>query len=169
LRELIHLFKYSSIRTLEVPLGKMIAGAIPRDQRFDAVVPVPLHWFRKWRRGFNQSELLGRAAASRMGIPLLAALRRTRATQVQAGLSRAARRDNIRGAFAVPSPRSVHGLRLLLVDDVLTTGATAGICAAALKRAGAAHVSVLALARADRRALLEHDAVSLTPLSPGAK
>ncbi len=151
LRQLIHLFKYQRIRTLSRPLGEFLAMALPRDQRFDAVVPMPLHWWRHWRRGFNQSSLLAREIARRSGIPVIAAVRRRRSTTSQAGLSNSARRANVSGAFAVRGRRGVRGLRLLLVDDVMTTGATASSCAAALKRAGAAHVSVLTVARVDRR------------------
>jgi len=101
LRELIHLFKYTRIRTLAGPLGKMIASAVPGDQSFDAVVPVPLHWRRRLDRGFNQSELLARAVARRYGLPVTNAVRRGRTTIAQAGLSNARRRSNVAGAFTV--------------------------------------------------------------------
>lgn len=150
LRQLIHLFKYAGMRPLARPLGAHLARALPREA-FDAVVPVPLHWWKRWRRGFNQSELLARAIARRCGLPLRLAVRRRRPTRVQAGLSNSARRANVSGAFAVRRFRSVAGLRILLIDDVMTTGATASACAAALKRAGARYVTVLTLARVDRR------------------
>ncbi|HXG32994.1 MAG TPA: ComF family protein [Bryobacteraceae bacterium] len=152
LRELIHLFKYAGVRTLARPLGEYLAMALPRDRRFDALVPMPLHWFRRWRRGFNQSELLAREVSRRCGIPVLKAVRRTRATRSQAGLSHSARRQNVAGAFRVRRRVRLEGLRILLVDDVMTTGATAAACASAMKRAGAASVALLALARVDRRA-----------------
>jgi ComF family protein len=151
LRDLIHLYKYGRMRPMAKPLGRLLAGALPRDRRFDAVVPVPLHWRRRWARGFNQSELLAREMARRCGVPVRAVVRRTRATRTQAGLSNTHRRDNVAGAFRVKRGASVQGLRLLLVDDVMTTGATASACAAALKRAGAQSVALLALARVDRR------------------
>jgi competence protein ComFC len=151
LRELIHLFKYNGIRTLAGPLAEMMLAALPREQRFDALVPMPLHWLKRWRRGFNQARLLAEALSRRTGIPVLEAARRLRSTASQAGLSHAERRRNVAGAFAVRRRARLEGLRLLLVDDVFTTGATASACAAALKRAGAAGVSVLALARTDRR------------------
>lgn len=152
LRELIHLFKYAGVRTLARPLGDYLAMALPRDRRFDALVPMPLHWFRRWRRGFNQSELLAQEVSRRCGIPVLKAVRRIRATRSQAGLSHAARRQNVAGAFRVRRGARLQGLRILLVDDVMTTGATAAACASALKRAGAATVVLLTLARVDRRA-----------------
>lgn len=151
LRKLIHLFKYGRIRPLARPLAAWLASALPLDQRFEAVVPVPLHWRRRWERGFNQAALLARAVARRCGVPSVRALRRRRATAAQAGLSHAGRRANVSGAFLARRDRRLAGRRVLLVDDVMTTGATASACAAALKRAGAAYVAVLTLARADRR------------------
>ena len=151
LRELIHLFKYDRIRTLARPLAVHLASAFPREERFDAIVPMPLHWLRRWRRGFNQSGLLAKEVGRRCGLPVIHAVRRRRATPPQAGLSHARRRVNVAGAFAPARGRSVEGLRVLLLDDVMTTGATASSCARALKKAGARYVAVLTLARADRR------------------
>jgi ComF family protein len=149
LRKLIHLFKYSGMRRLARPLGALLADALPRDRQFDLVTPVPLHWRRRWQRGFNQSELLGKAIARARRIPAKNLLRRASATRAQAGLSNAQRRENVVGAFRARG--RVNGLRILLIDDVMTTGATAGACARALKKAGAKSVAVLALARVDRR------------------
>jgi len=154
LRELIHLFKYGRMRSLARPLGDYLASAIPLDQGFDVIVPVPLHWRRRLARGFNQAALLAGAVARRYAVPVAPAVKRRRSTGNQAGLSNAARRANVAGAFAVRRPQQVRGRRVLLVDDVLTTGATASACAGALKRAGAAYVAVLTLARTDRRAPL---------------
>lgn len=151
LRKLIHLFKYGRIRTLAAPLGRLLALTLAAGETFDAVVPMPLHWWRRWRRGFNQSELLAREVARRCGLEVTPAVRRVRATATQAGLSNSRRRKNVAGAFEVRRPDAVRGLRVALVDDVLTTGATANACAAALKRAGARRVTVLTLARVDRR------------------
>jgi len=155
LRELIHLYKYGRVRSLARPLGALLASALPRDERFDAVVAVPLHWRRQWQRGFNQSELLARTIARRSGIPVVKALKRVRATAVQAGLSNTGRRRNVTAAFecrrGVRWSRRVAGKRLLLIDDVMTTGSTAAACALALKRAGAARVGLLTIARVDRR------------------
>jgi len=151
LRELIHLFKYNGVYSLAKPLGKHLAAALPRDERFDAVVPMPLHWLRRWRRGFNQSELLAREIGRRLGVPVVCAVRRKRSTESQAGLSNAKRRVNVAGAFEPKRGRPLEGKRVLLIDDVMTTGATAAACAAAAKLAGARYVALLALARTDRR------------------
>jgi ComF family protein len=118
-------------------------------QESDLIVPVPLHRFRLWRRRYNQAAELARALSRRTGKPVaLAALARKRRTESQGVMvSAKARRRNVLGAFAIPQADLVKGRNILLVDDVLTTGATAEACARALKRAGAAKVQVLALAR----------------------
>jgi ComF family protein len=114
----------------------------------DAIVPVPMHRRRLWLRTYNQAALLARALAADTRLPMLATtLVRARPTPSQGGLDRAARRRNVAGAFRVAAPDAVGGKTLLLVDDVLTTGATADSCARALLRAGAAAVDVLVLAR----------------------
>jgi ComF family protein len=163
LRALIHLFKYTRIRTLAGPLGEMIASAVPRDQSFDVVTPMPLHWRRRLTRGFNQSELLARAVARRYGLRVENVVSRRKATPAQAGLSNAKRRANVAGAFQVKRPQAIAGRRVLLVDDVMTTGATAAACAAALRQAGASYVALLTLARVDRRMGVEpYSAPSVT-------
>jgi ComF family protein len=152
LRELIHLYKYDRIQTLARPLADLLAAALPLDERFDAVTPVPLHWRKQWQRGFNQSDLLARAVARRRGIPVVRALRRTRSTQTQAGLSNTERRKNVAAAFQCRrSGETLAGRRVLLIDDVMTTGSTAAACARVLKQAGAARVVLLTVARVDRR------------------
>jgi ComF family protein len=151
LRGLIHLLKYSGMRPLAPVLSRLLDRALPREDRYDFVVPVPLHWRRRWSRGFNQSELLAQGIASRRGIPLLNALARVKATAIQAGLTSAGRRRNMSGAFRLRPGAALRGKRILLVDDVFTTGATAGACARVLKSAGASSVTLLTLARADRR------------------
>jgi ComF family protein len=148
LRELVHLYKYGKVRTLARPLTGLLAQALPRDEAFDAIVPVPLYWRRRLQRGFNQAELLARGLSRRTGIPGLKALRRVRPTSTQAGLSNNGRRQNVARAFR---SRSVQGRRILLIDDVMTTGATASSCALALKQAGARRVVLLTVARVDRR------------------
>jgi ComF family protein len=155
LRKLVHLFKYSGMRPLARPFGEFLARALPLDQRYDLIVPMPLHWFKRWQRGFNQADLLAREIGRKWHVPVRDVVRRRRATAPQAGLTNAKRRANVQGAFRTSSSQRLDGLRVLLVDDVLTTGATASACARALKRAGALHVSLLALARTDRRTAID--------------
>lgn len=113
----------------------------------DVLVPVPLHWFRRWRRGYNQSELLARRLAPAFGGLSVNTrlLKRARATAAQSGMNARQRTRNLRGAFTVTG--SCDNLRVALVDDVLTTGATAGEAAHVLRQAGAARVDVWCLAR----------------------
>jgi ComF family protein len=136
---------------LAKPLGRFMERALPLDSSFDAVVPVPLHWRRKWQRGFNQAELLARHISKKRQVPVVQALQRRKSAGVQASLSVAARRRNVAGAFTVKPGVNLSGKRVLLIDDVMTTGATGSACAAALKRGGATSVSLLTLARVDRR------------------
>jgi len=156
LRKLVHLFKYTGVRPLKKPFGDWLALALPREQSFDVIVPMPLHWHRRWQRGFNQAELLAQEIARRWNVPVRNAVRRRKATRMQAGLTNAKRRANVQGAFLLKRGQRLDGLRVLLVDDVLTTGATAAACARVLKRAGAKHVAVLALARTDRRMSIDN-------------
>lgn len=113
----------------------------------DVVLPVPLHWWRQWRRGHNQSEALAHAIAARLSLPCPARwLRRIRATPHQTGLSGAERRQSLRGAFGAGRMADLKGKSILLIDDVMTTGATASEAARALKEAGALRVVVGVLA-----------------------
>lgn len=152
LRRLIHVYKYERVDTLAGPLARLLMDALPRDEQFDVIAPMPLHWRKRWDRGFNQADLLARVVAERSGIPYRAKLlRRVKASPAQAGLSFAARQTNVRGVFRVPK-HAVQGQSVLLIDDVLTTGATAASAARLLRRTGgASRVSILTLARADRR------------------
>ncbi|HKA90735.1 MAG TPA: phosphoribosyltransferase family protein, partial [Haliangiales bacterium] len=136
-------------RELARPLATLWRGTWPPPAG-DVVAPVPLHPARLRVRGFGQAQALAEAAHGLYGGPPIdaTALVRVRATAEQARLGRAARRRNVAGAF-VAAPR-VAGRRVVLVDDVVTTGATAAVAARALRAAGAASVTVLALARADR-------------------
>jgi ComF family protein len=116
----------------------------------DALVPVPLHWRRQWLRRFNQSALLAHIIANASGrLVTHGALKRVKPTPQQVGLDKAGRAQNVQGAFRVPASgkAEVAGRKLLLVDDVLTSGATVDACARALLRAGAASVDVLVFAR----------------------
>ena len=115
--------------------------------RPDRLVPVPLHPWRLWQRGFNQAELIAAALGRDIGVPVLAgALRRVRNTPPQSGLGAASRRTNLRGAFSAAV--EVAGRHVLLIDDVMTTGATARECAGVLRQAGAATVEIAVLGRA---------------------
>jgi len=151
LRELIHLFKYGRVQTLAKPLGRLLAAALPREQNFDVIVPMPLYWRKRWRRGFNQAALLAREISRRTHVPRASALRRVKDTAAQAGLTNAKRRLNVSGAFRARRNAGLSGKRVLLIDDVMTTGATAASSARALRIAGAREVTLLTLARADRR------------------
>jgi ComF family protein len=156
LRQLIHLYKYRKVRTLAGPLGDLLLRALPRDGAFDCVTAVPLHWRRRWQRGFNQADLLARWVAWRSGMPRTSLLRRLRSTASQASLSNTGRRRNVSAAFQCRRPDRAAGRKILLIDDVMTTGATAAACALALKRAGAARVELLTVARAERRFVFSH-------------
>jgi len=166
LRALVHLFKYQSMEPLAEPLARFLLRSLPRDEAFDLIVPVPLHWRRQWKRGFNQSELLARRLSRATAIPTRNALRRVKPTATQAGLSNAARRRNMVQAFVCRRTQAVRGKRILLVDDVMTTGTTAAACARALKGAGATRVALLTVARADRR-LAVRDAVRMDSMVGG--
>jgi ComF family protein len=116
----------------------------------DALVPVPLHWRRLWARRFNQSAALATVISQASNVPVAATvLKRVKATPHQVGLSKAERAQNVQGAFRVPPAARAEtaGRRLVLVDDVLTSGATVDACARALLRGGAAQVDVLVFAR----------------------
>jgi len=155
LRQLVHLFKYGGVRPLARTFGKFLTQALPREASFDVIVPMPLHWFKQWQRGFNQADALAREIGKKWQVPVRNVIRRRRARSPQAGLTNAKRRANVRGAFTIARGKPLQGMRVLLVDDVVTTGATASACARVLKRAGAAHVALLALARTDRRQAVE--------------
>jgi ComF family protein len=166
LRELIHIYKYGRVRTLARPLGDLLVRALARDESYDLVTAVPLHWRRRWQRGFDQAGLLAREIARRSGIPFARTLRRMRSTRAQAGLSNTARRRNVDAAFARRRglrDGELRGRRVLLIDDVMTTGSTAAACAHALKGAGAARVALLTVARVDRRMDIPRGAAARSP------
>jgi ComF family protein len=151
LRTLVHELKYrGKLRVAERLAEALVAqpGALHLLRGSDVLVPVPLHPRRRRERGFNQAEVLAQALARRAGRPCApAALVRRKDTCPQAGLSAAERRRNVQDAFAVRGRPQIAGRVVTVVDDVLTTGATAQACARALLAAGAAEVRLLAVAR----------------------
>lgn len=156
LGDLIRRFKYDSWHPLALPLARCLHTASQRFAapgaaavKFDLLLPVPLHRTRQRSRGYNQAQLLAEQLAKLTRVPLAARnCVRVRDTKPQTGLRGAERRKNVRGAFAVNKPEQVKGASILLIDDVLTTGATLDACAVALRRAGAETVRALTLARA---------------------
>ncbi|KUK41179.1 MAG: Phosphoribosyltransferase [Clostridia bacterium 62_21] len=154
LRKAIHRFKYGGRRSLAPVLGELMAEAAREESLFRAVevcVPVPLTPARLNARGFNQAELLAREVGRRLGLEVVGALARVRETPPQVGLTRGGRAANIEGALVPLSTHGVRGRRVLLVDDVFTTGATAAASARALLRGGALEVYVLTAATVAQR------------------
>lgn len=143
----IHRFKYEGYFALGKPLAGLMIDAWPRwEQSPDLILPIPLHARRRRQRGYNQSELLARPLGEALRIPVDATLlHRTRHTIPQVGLGPDERHENVRGAFAADS--GVAGRHVLLIDDVLTTGATIAAAAEALLAAGALGVAAYCLAR----------------------
>jgi ComF family protein len=149
-RTLVHALKYGDRLDLAPTLGRwMVAAGAPLLAEADALVPVPLHWRRLWWRRFNQSAALAEVIAARVNLPVAHALARVKATRQQVGLTASERALNVQGAFRVPEAAraDVKGRRLVIVDDVLTSGATIDACSRVLLRAGAATVDVLVFAR----------------------
>ena len=179
LRHLVHLLKFERFDPIGIPLGRAAARRLPRQVacRGNApsdgtghdgaahdgadggrlppiVVPVPLHWTRRWRRGYNPAALLAHGVARELALPILPrALVRRRRGRHQVGLGRRDRLAALTGVFAArPSAaRHLRGRSILLVDDVVTTGATMEACATALRTAGASHVTAFALTRTPKR------------------
>jgi len=150
-RVLVHALKYGDRLDLAPTMGRWMARAgreLVADA--DALIPVPLHWRRLWARRFNQSALLAKTISQESGIGIAeGVLKRVKATIQQVGLSQTERAQNVQGAFRVPSERraDVAGRRLVLIDDVWTSGAASDACARTLLRAGASQVDVVVFAR----------------------
>ena len=149
-RKMVHGFKYSDRQEVRVLLGRWLLTA-GRDLLGDAhlIIPVPMSRRRLFWRTFNQAAILAHEVGRTSGLPVsVAALRRRRATRPQVGLTRTQRQENMEGAFAISKSQRglIAGQNILLIDDVITTGATINACARVLKRAGAARVDVLAVA-----------------------
>ncbi len=150
-RDALHQLKYAGERRIAEPLGAAIARRWTRaGAGGDLLVPVPVHRDRAARRGYDQAELLAQVAGRHLGLPVHAALVRWQSTTAQFELDRRARATNVAGAFRIRSPAEserVAGRWVVLVDDVMTTGATLSACATVLREAGATAVSAITVAR----------------------
>jgi ComF family protein len=148
LQDAIRLFKYRGKVALAAPLARLMIDRLPALDSIDLIMPVPLHVGRLREREFNQSLLLADLIGRHLGVPVSCTdLIRLIPSPAQTTLSRKDRLKNIRGAFAVPRQASIAGTRILLIDDVFTTGATVNECAKTLRKAGSGHVYVLTLGR----------------------
>jgi competence protein ComFC len=151
-REVIHEFKYARQTHLRHLVAQWLRAALDderlRDISFDLIVPVPLHPARQRERGFNQASLLAESLSAKISLRSKPVLERIRYTTTQTTLDRSERMENLRNAFRLRKKADVRGLRVLLIDDVLTTGSTLSECARVLKRAGAISVHAATAARA---------------------
>ncbi len=151
-REIIHEFKYARQMHLRHLVARWLRAALDdervRDVSFDLIVPVPLHPARQRERGFNQATLLAELLSADISLPSRPVLERIRYTTTQTALDRSERMENLHNAFRLRKNANVRGLRVLLIDDVLTTGSTLSECARVLKRAGAISVHAATAARA---------------------
>jgi competence protein ComFC len=151
-REVIHKFKYARQTHLRHLVGQWLRAGLDdkrlRDISFDLIVPVPLHPARQRERGFNQASLLAESLSAGIALRSTPVLERIRYTTTQTTLDRSERMENLRNAFRLRKKADVRGLRVLLIDDVLTTGSTLSECARVLKRAGAISVHAATAARA---------------------
>jgi competence protein ComFC len=151
-RQIIHDFKYGHQIYLRQPVARWLRAALDdtrlRDCRFDIIIPVPLHPTRQRERGFNQASLLAELLSAQVSIPSKLLLERARYTTTQTALDRSERMENLHNAFRLRKNMDVRGLRVLLIDDVLTTGSTLSECARILKSAGAISVHAATAARA---------------------
>lgn len=150
-RELVHRLKYGDRQELAIGMGRLMAHAAKDSlPEVDLLIPVPLHWTRLWQRRFNQAAALADVVARETGLPVEPmGLRRRKRTARQVGLTREERRRNLQGAFIVPDDAlaRIRGRRVLLIDDVMTTSATANAAARVLIRAGATDIDVVTFAR----------------------
>lgn len=144
---LIHQFKYGQRQEIAVLLSQLFCEALPAHDKPEVILPVPLHWWREWRRGFNQAELLGRQISRHSGIPLdTSVIRRHRATRPQASLEKTERLRNLKAAFRC-SQAVLPYQHVALLDDVITTGATMTAITQVLQLAGVQRVDVWAICR----------------------
>ena len=149
-RTLVHKFKYhGDVATLPF-IAQSCKNAWEKQSgalEVDCIVPVPLHWIRRLKRGYNQTELVCNELSKCWNVPTMKLLRRVKHTQPQARLSKNKRKKNLNNAFAVREPKKVRDKSILLMDDVMTTGTTLAECAAKLVKDGAKQVNVLTIAR----------------------
>jgi ComF family protein len=153
MQQLMHGFKYRGNRELGLQLGTLMGLALAESKRFqvDALVPLPLHKSRERRRGFNQSAILAEGIAENLGVPVLGeVITRSSATDTQTRRGRIDRWLNMEGRFQVVEPGAVSGKHLLLVDDVVTTGATLEACGAELLQVEGVRLSIATLCYANR-------------------
>ncbi|OIO78901.1 MAG: hypothetical protein COW11_05885 [Candidatus Omnitrophica bacterium CG12_big_fil_rev_8_21_14_0_65_43_15] len=147
----IHLFKYNNRQRLSGPLAGLmsdLANKNPFGEKFDLIIPIPLHRSKMRERGFNQAELLAKNMAKSINAPVCVnALKKTKATISQAGLSKTKRFTNLRGTFKITDSDVIYGKDILLVDDVCTTGSTINEAAKVLLKSGAKSVKALVLAK----------------------
>lgn len=153
LKEAIHRFKFKNRKRLADPLGLLVVNYLSHIpslnmKELDAIVPVPLHDKRLRERGFNQVDLVAHIINKYFGVPILSALERIKNTKAQFDLKREERFNNIKGAFQIKPDCDVFDKRLLLLDDIYTTGATITECSKCLRDAGAKRVEILTLSRA---------------------
>lgn len=153
LQSMVHALKYNGITDIGVEMGRFLGERLREEkviEHADGIIPVPLHRAKYRERGYNQSEFISRGIQQVTGLPLLQdVLYRSRFTQSQTELNIAERKLNVDGAFALRKGRSVHGRSFLLVDDVITTGATIEACAAVLKEHGARRLFASSVALAE--------------------
>jgi ComF family protein len=152
-RTALHRFKFQKRKRLAEPLGVLLVNylgqaASLKMKELDSIIPVPLHRKRLRQRGFNQVELLARMIGRYYEVPVVESLERLKNTKPQFDLPKAERLANIKGAFRVSRPKEVYNKRVLLLDDIYTTGATIAECAKTLSTAGARRIEVLTLSRA---------------------
>lgn len=152
LKKCIHLFKYYGEKKLAIPLGKLMVDYLLKnnefENKFDLIIPVPLHNNDLKKRGFNQSVLLGKAIEDYFSVPVREkVLVKKKLTPFQVNLSKKERERNILSAFSVEKPEEIEGKNILILDDVFTTGSTVEECAKELMKARANNIIVLTLAR----------------------
>ena len=149
--QVVRALKFRGRRALAGPLGRMLAAILRRQdftQHLDVIVPVPIHWRRRFKRGFNQSELIAQSLGRALGLPVEGRnLRRIRHTKPQTRLSRRERLSNLKGAFRVRRPGAFKDRNVLLVDDVMTTGGTITECSREIRKAGAKQIYAAFAAR----------------------